>query len=523
LSPSVPLRTVYPEAPLAVDLAEGRPAALALFEQREESLDAAIARRLAHQPSRSLAAVRSVRAYNETLGADVAALENAAALERPESICVLAGQQAGFLGGPAYTAYKIVRTIRIAQEIQRQHAGPVIPLFWMATQDHDFGEVNHVHYIDGDGEIASLRFDWSEAGRPIASLPRGPAVQEAYAAYLRDAVAPGSRAPLETVLAPASDDDYCRWHARIWSRLFSRYGLLIVEPSQLEEASRGVYQGVLDHGREVEDAIAAGAAAVRAAGYPVTLDPRTAGRPFVLDDNGRRSRLAQPDQRGAIGDLRRLSPDAALRPVLADALFPSVVNVLGPSELAYHALLRPLYELLSVPQPAPRVRMSATMVNREDETLRRTLGLSPAALLTASYSPRDALESQLSPAFREAFAAASSGIQDALTALRPTVIETDPSLERTLGQSLHATEQALEKLRDRAARAALARHGLSPQRLHQLSNVVRPRDRLQERVLPVGHFLDRFGLGVIDRWVALDDPRSVAHHWLCGGESDDNR
>jgi len=521
MTASVALRDVYPDASLACDLAEGLPRAWKLFAAGPQAVDeVAAARRRERRAGEAV--MKSVCAYNRSLGASESSLRNAAALADPGTLCVLSGQQVGFLGGPAYTAYKILTTLRVAQRLQTQLATHVVPMFWLATQDHDFGEICRAHYIADDGEVRVVRFDWDGAGRAISDLPLLDGACRAFDQYMQHAVSPRQQGAIAKQLQYEGGDDYCRWHARIWTRLFSQHGLVLVDPETLADPASAFYREALARGGEIRAALKRGGASVEQAGYPVALDLDRAGHLFMRDRRGLRARVPDCAERTLDPSTATLSPDAALRPLLADTLFPTVANILGPGELSYHALLRPLYDLFGIHQPVPQLRLSCTLVTADQERLRTQLELPPTSLVNGTFDVRQAAD-RLSPEhLAQPFAEARSRITDVFGTLRPAIMETDPQLDRGAQQALHASLHALDRLRSRALRAELARRGTSPQQMQRLRNAVRPRDRLQERTLPIWHFVDRFGSKLTDRLLVLDRIEEVGHHWLCLEEDDDD-
>ena len=122
-------------------------------------------------------------AYNARMGASTHTLANVEALGEPNTGCVISGQQVGFLGGPAYTAYKILTSVRLARHLQELTGVRMVPVFWLASEDHDFREINHTFVVKGDGEIGRVAFDWADEGRSISQLPITPRIERALADY----------------------------------------------------------------------------------------------------------------------------------------------------------------------------------------------------------------------------------------------------------------------------------------------------------------------------------------------------
>ena len=150
-----------------------------------------------------------LRAYNERLTDAPAVRANIDALANPDSLCVIGGQQAGFLGGPLFTTYKILSVLRAASWLADRLGTCVVPIFWLATEDHDFTEINRIRLLDPSGDLRTISFDWDGRGRPVERLPITAEVRAAL-----DGVRPGLHLSIDVVpglenfdLAALTSDD----------------------------------------------------------------------------------------------------------------------------------------------------------------------------------------------------------------------------------------------------------------------------------------------------------------------------
>ena len=376
----------------------------------------------------------------------------------------------------------------------------VVPVFWLASEDHDQQEINHVFVRQPDGEIGRVSFPADASGRPVADLPLTEAVRQAYRRYL-DVLEPGPHRPLlESVLAPAAGDDYCAWHGRQWTRVFAGHGLVLVRPEVLRPVAGAFFRRVLGSDAAVRSALASVAGDLERAGYPAQITTPDAGRLYTFDERGRRVRVADPvaDHDVAAEAPRALLDRCSIRPVFADATLP-VADVLGPGEIAYHAMLRPLHRLLAVPQPVLFPRPHYTILSSGEKDAWQRYGANPRDVLTGTFDLGETMEQLVAGEDAEEFAAARTGLTAALEPLLRSVSAVDPGLERTWAGTLKKAEQALTKLEQRTHRARLSRSGLRRQWLHSLRNHIMPRGRLQERTLPLPHFLNHYGLGFVER------------------------
>jgi len=454
--------------------------------------------------------------YNTRLQADPVALENIAALRQRSVFCVTGGQQAGFLGGPVYTLYKIITTIRLAEFLEGELQVKVVPIFWLASEDHDFSEINRAYVLKQDGEVGAVSFAWEEKGRPISDLPLTEEVLRAYQAYLDTLSAGPNCSFVKKLFAPQPKENYCAWHARIWLRLFSNRGLVVVDPSVLRPPASTFFRLALEEQEAVQQRLREVAASLSNAGYEPALSPDRAGRLFTLDADGRRVRVKSSFDH--LSEVMKhpecYSTDAALRPLLADTLLPSIVSVLGPGETAYHAMLKPLYQLLHLPQPILFPRKSYTILAEEEADLIARYGTSIAAILSGTLDGKQALRKLASKELKSRFLAAREMTAQAFVPLQALLAEIDPDLEERREKARASSLHDISQLEDRAIRAEMAKRGLGARKLRQLCNLLLPRGRLQERVFPLPYFINRYGSEFVDRLFSMGRVDDFSHHVL---------
>ncbi len=484
---------------LFLDYVEGTSSALSYYTWGPGDLVPALASRRGFPFPRALVS-RLLVAYNQPLGASPSTLANIEALGRPDVYCVVGGQQAGFLGGPSYVAYKIACTIQLARELTRQLSVHVVPVFWLASEDHDFGEINHTHYVQRDGEIGRVSFDWTEKGRPIADLPLSDALRTTLETYWAS-VQGGPFADWAREATWPRQGRYCDWIASIWLNLFAEEGLVVVEPHVLRPAAGSLFRRALEHRAAIGERLHAVAESMRAKGYTPMLDAESAGVLYTFDESGRRVRVTDPQQAAPQAEMHpeRFSTDAALRPLFADSVLPVLASTLGAGELAYQGMLRPLYELFGIPQPVCYPRASYTVLSEHQRDRLAAYRLQPRDVLTGELDIDRVMRNLMPPAELERFAQAQRGVEGALAPLEDYLEALDPNLLRSWEQALATAQRNIEKLEERAINATLARHGHSRRELQMLRNELVPRGRLQERVLPITHFLQRFGPGFLDQ------------------------
>jgi bacillithiol biosynthesis cysteine-adding enzyme BshC len=496
---------------LYTDYLEGK--ACAFYPYGPHDLGAALAGRSAYTYPRN-EVVALVRAYNTTLGASTRAFENIAALGDPGTMCVITGQQAGLLGGPAYTAHKIATTIRLAAQIEASYERRCIPMFWLASEDHDFGEINHAYLIQADGEIGRIGFGWAEKGRPIAALAVDGRVRRAFEAYWTHAAGGPYLDETREQFAPHADEGYTAWSARVWSELFAEQGLVIVEPRTIRPCAGAFFERALQRCEEIQRRLDRVSRELTRAGYVPQIRSESAGQLYTFDREGYRVRVEDPERyvQDAAARPERYSTDAALRPLLVDTMLPVVASVLGPGEIAYQGMLRPLYELFEVPQPHLYPRKSYTLVGAGQVARLSEYGTTAQEILQGGLAADEAMARLVPVEERAVFETAERAIAAALEPVRSHLVAQDLRLGRTMAQHVARAQRGLSDLKWRAYRACLQEMGYSRGELRALQNALLPRGRLQERVLPLPHFMMRHGRAVLDVLLSAGDLEDYQHN-----------
>jgi len=495
--------SLYPTNPLFVDFLANRAELLDLFERRPSEYRAAADRRT-RQPRPRTEIADALAEYNRSIGAPAEVLHAVDALRAPDTSCVITGQQAGLLGGPIYTAYKILTTIRLARRLSERLAGPVVPVFWLASEDHDLTEIHRVRWVSPDGALHAIGFDLPDVSCAAECLPLSDEIRHTKDDLVK---ALDLDPELQNLVRPENGDDYARWHARIWSRLFGADGLVLIEPRVLRPSSGAFFERALERKDLIRSGLHAAARRLSALGYHPSLDAEVAGSPFRIADDGRRTRVPEDAYDPSV----TYSADAALRPVLADALLPTVASVLGPGELAYHAQLRPVYEALDVAQPVFVSRRGYTLVSTADAALLETAGISVAAALDPTFDPQPQIAAQVPTELRAAFDRSRDAVRTALAPLGPIAHDADPGLEARWRQVADRADRDISQLEERVARAELARNGLSIRRLRAVLESLRPAGEPQERVLSLIHPLARFGVEWLHRLPGAEHPDRAGH------------
>src|ERR1044072_8362839 len=452
---------------------------------------------------------------------------------------VTTGQQPGLFTGPLYTINKALSAIALAARLERERGVPVVPVFWVAGDDHDFAEGNHAWVLNGDGEPVKivLRERPHEAPQlPLFREPCGPEIRAALDAlnaalpeteFKRDVITwlESTYRP-ETSLADAAANALHQLLAARGPAIFRAY-----DPAAKRAAAPwlgGGLGGELAPGLppRVAGGTPGGAAAP---GLVRRLDaPPPAGlRPVLVEGTLGRDRLrAEGDaavarrsgeqfSRAKLEQMaretpERLSPNVLLRPVIEAALFPTVAYVGGPGEMEYLPESKPLFAQLGVTPQAAVPRWSGMIIEaRVDKVLAKH------GLTVRDFDGQPgALESRMAgadlpPDPAAAAAEVRAQIETRYGTLATESARVDPTLERTVQSARNAALGGTHEIEKKLVASVKRAEGTTLSQLARARGALMPGGEPQERVLTVASFLARYGASVLEdiaaevaRWAA---------------------
>jgi bacillithiol synthase len=450
-------------------------------------------------------------------------------LARPGVVAIVTGQQVGLFSGPAYTVYKALTAIRIAQELETRGV-PAVPVFWLATEDHDIAEVDHAWVFGADQQPVRLQAPGphDNGTRPVGGVVLG----DVPLAELRQALEglPFAEDALSLVEhAYKADDAHPSGRtmgaafAAIIRELFAPYGLLLIDP--MDAAVRAVaspfMRAAVERMTELVEALIARSGELTSRGYhaQVFVD-KQASLVFLLDDGHRIAlrhsggEFVARHHKWSAAELgaraAELSPNALLRPVLQDYLLPTAAYVGGPAELAYLAQSRVLYDKLLGRQPVAFPRAGFTLLDERAAKRMRRYGLEMTSLFTDDQALQARMAAQLVPAeLRDRLAGTQEIVASALNALSSDLGRFDVSLNGALSTSRRKIEYQIGKIGRKTAAQIMARDAQAAADAEALSGLIFPDKHLQERLYSIVPFLAKFGPGLVaelyDR-IALENP-----------------
>lgn len=462
----------------------------------------------------SAARRRAAAVMRPTSGGAAAKLE---AVVREGGYFVTTGQQAGLLTGPLYTIYKALSAVRLARALEPVLEKPVAPVFWVASSDHDWNEVNHIRVLDVENRLHRLELVEAPDAVPVsmARHPVGPGIAdvlrrltellppsefvEPLLARIREAYRP------ERTMAEA--------YADLLGELLGPFDVLLVDPSHAEVAAlaapllRAEIQNAAEHERRLERQTAR----LVAAGYHGQVGVGDGAVNVAYEDKEGRQRLVRDGDSFVLRRTkRRLTEDellarlettperfsatVLLRPVVESALFPTVAYVAGPSELCYFAQMGCLFKAHAIEMPLVFPRFSVTLVERKVRKVMDKFGLSvedfrqPARELAARIV-RDELPAEVDATV----SALRRQLDEGYAALVAATKSIDPTLKGPLTAAKNTSHVALREAEKKILARLKDQRATTVEQLEKAAANLAPEGAPQERVLNPVQYLARYG------------------------------
>lgn len=457
-----------------------------------------------------------------------------ARLREPGALLVTTGQQPGLFTGPSYAVSKALSARALARVLERRWGRPVVPVYWVPGDDHDFDEVSWAAWIAGDGGLMRATLEPRAADRPLtplSRLPLGPGVLPALDAFEQSLPASEGRDRTVSWLRRhyAPETSVAHAFGGAMAELLAPLGVACIDPTHAaaKAAAAPLLATALRDAAIIDRDLAAHAESLLAQGRDpgvpvgegatlVFLEDAEGRDRLVLHPGGYQTRRSRRSlsltelEAIAREEPERLSGNVLLRPVLESHLLPTVAYVAGPGELRYLTLTPPLYQRLAVHRQRPVPRWSGLLI---EPRVTRTLAKFSATLeelledggaLEARIA-RQALPPGSEQAFRELRAAIEAGY-DPVVGIATRV---DPTLERPAaaarGQALFGIQELEKKLMQHARK----REATELEQVAKARLSARPEGKPQERVLTMAGWLGRYGwdlldalAGHIDAWYA---------------------
>jgi bacillithiol biosynthesis cysteine-adding enzyme BshC len=467
----------------------------------------------------------ALEAMNRRWGAGQATLDNIQLLRESDCIAVVSGQQAGLFTGPLYTIYKALSAVKLAGCLQQRET-KAVPVFWIASEDHDFAEVAKAELIGRDCQLKNvevtdvLHREGQPVGQVVVDDSIAAVVDQLFELLPNSEFAADMKALVKDAWQPGRG--YAESFAMMMTSLLGPYGLIFLDPldQELKKLAAPLYSEAAQRAPEIAAAIEKRSSELESAGYHAQVLATANSFPlFLHDEQGARHAVTRiesgkykakdNEQEYTAEELatlaqeqpERFSPNVTLRAVVQDYLLPAIAYYGGAAEIAYFAQTAEVYRVLERPATPILPRSSLTMIERHTGRTLERYGLSLKDFFEGLEPViKRVVEEHLGANTAKLFANTEENVNHELDRLRQDLESIDPTLASALETGRKKINYQLEGLRTRFVRAQMERDEAVHRQLQRAFDQLYPNKDLQERHINITSLLARHGTYVIE-WI----------------------
>ncbi|WP_203362218.1 bacillithiol biosynthesis cysteine-adding enzyme BshC [Bacillus sp. REN10] len=470
-----------------------------------------------------------IESYMEALPKSEAVASSLRKLKDERSTVVIGGQQAGLLTGPLYTIYKVISIIKLAEEKEKELDIPVVPVFWIAGEDHDFLEVNHV-YVESKQRmekktypervlekrmVSDIELDHQQMKRWVKKIFANMEETE-YTNKLLLFVN-------EAIDRSKTITDF---FMNLVHSLFSEYGLLIIDAAYppLRRLETPFFHQLIERAEEITSSVQEAQQTVMSYSFKqmIELSPKAANL-FIYENNERM--LLEYDLEsglfiGKSGSVRyskdellhllechpeRFSNNVVTRPLMQEWLFPTLAFIAGPGEIAYWAELKKAFERFEMKMPPIEARLNMTLIERSIASDLLELNISVvSALMNGVQKEQEAFwESVKDEHFHELIASVQTSLMNHYDMFEERAKQLHKGTLSIIQKNRQFHLQQLQFLERKTDEMLKRQHDDTLSKYSHIQNALKPDGAPQERMWNVFYFLNKYGLDFIDELMKL--------------------
>lgn len=435
-----------------------------------------------------------------------ATLNNITLLNDSNTFTVTTGHQLNLFSGPLYFLYKIISTINLAKELKAKYSDyNFVPIYWMATEDHDFEEINYFNF-------KGRKFRWNkESSGPVGRLStKGLTIFfEIYASELGASLNANAIKKLfqESYVNHSSLSEATRHFA---NALFGKYGLVILDadnqdlkrtfiPYIKEElVQQTSFKKVTETTEKLKD-------------YTIQVNPREINL-FYLEDN-LRERIIFEKGKYKVNNTKtefseneilellenrpeKFSPNVIMRPLYQEVILPNLCYIGGGGEIAYWLELKSFFDAVKITFPILLLRNSALLATEKQVKKADKLSLSWKDLFSKQSNLVSAKTAQLSE-FPIDLSLQKEHLRKQFERLYEIANQTDKSFFGAVKAQEAKQIKGLKNLEKRLLKAQKRKHSEELNRITDLQNELFPNQSLQERQANFSEFYLEYGENLI--------------------------
>ncbi len=444
-------------------------------------------------------------------------------LKSGKTLAVVTGQQLGLLGGPMYTYYKIISAIKLSNFLSERYDDyQFVPVFWLEGDDHDFNEVRFINVVDEKNETAKIEYDREveeeENRGSVGYLKFNESIVQFFTDLEKNLrktdFTPGLMDKIKSIYSTGKSFKQSFKELIFW--LFDSYGLIIFDPQdpEIKRQLIPVFIEEITNFRKHSEKLVHVSAKLEELYHaqvkvrPVNLFFSNEEGRFLIEPSEDEFKLKRKRKKYTYDELVELiktgpenfSPNVLLRPICQDFILPTSFYVGGPSEISYFAQVTPLYEFFGVETPIIYPRCSATIIEKNINSVIEKFNLDLRELFVNPEKVKEkVIKSVSQTAVDDIFAVTVNQIETAFDHLKENLFELDKTISDASTKYKQKIYYYLDELKGKAIDAQKKKYETTIRQIDKVANALYPAANLQERELNFVYFANKYGPEIISQ------------------------
>lgn len=468
--------------------------------------------------------------YHENLGINQE--KQIAKLSQKDALTIVTGQQLGVYGGPLFTIYKTISAIILAKKWEKKLNKPVVPVFWLADEDHDFDEIKWFG-IPGNNEFIVNKYDVEDENYPVSDIKIGSEIHQLKEELKQELFDTDFSDELWTLLNSfyKEGNTFRQAFAQLIDSLFSKYGVLIAGSYDrgIKDSMTDIFLDTVENFEGIYKSLKSDSNAIAEKFHAQVVVNQS--NLFFIDNEGKRTKIIKAESGWQVNsktwstkellnyienNAERFSPNVFLRPILQDYLLPTIGYVAGPGELAYYGQMKDFYSHFGLEMPVIFPRLSVSLVESGIDRIFEKL---PFEFHQYNERIEDLEKSYVKASehidIETLFIDWKNNVEEISTAPRQNISEIDGSLDGLIGKTISSFANDLDKLKGRVYRSIKQQEETQIQRIQKIKAQLFPGDGLQERQVSFVYFMNKYGIDIWDNLIDVLEKEEIdlqKHH-----------
>jgi len=481
-------------------------------------------------PREQLAAI--LKELNLSYGCGAQTVGNIQKFIQDKACAVVTGQQVGLFSGPLYTIFKALTAIKLAESLNQTSLGCFVPVFWLASDDHDFAEINHIRLLDKENKVEDIKYKGHPVNlkTPVSKIVLSTEISNCIQ-QLKDLTHDSEFKPeilSQLGTAYQAGHSFVEAFAQWMTRLFKSYGLIFIDAAQpdLKDLGKNVFYTEIAQNSPSTQCALETSRKLTQKNYSTQIKLHEGILNLFLGEDERDTIQFRDDDYSIKGrpqtfkkdellqllenQPHKFSPNVLLRPLYQDTLLPTVAYVGGQSEVAYFAQMKEVYKGFNLPMPIIYPRKSLSLIEKKIDKALKTYSLKVQDIWQNADAKINKIAKEKIPRSLDiAFQTTASHLDRDLTDIKQETLVFEPTLEKSVDLTIRNIHHQIILLEKKILKASKKQNTIITQRIHLAKSSLYPNQHLQERVFNITPFLLKYGFTLIDKLYKAVD---IKHH-----------